>query len=219
MSHKIDRPVIGQRVNYDSYPASEISTELRFLGTNPDDPESHSTDRLWPQPPTNLADNLPDAQDNGTTIRSTQTQYLSPLFFIITAFFLSIFVLYYAHEALISPRPSLGKLFFPPSTTVFEINILSQGAAFLIAHLFTTVFEALRWKFASRTIGVRMTTFISLSSATSLLGVGRLLCARGPHQFWCLQRYEAVNLLCLLRINPTNVFLGYYILFFVLSLL
>lgn len=215
----MNRSATGQRTNFNSYPASEISTELRPLGTNPDDTQSQSTDRLWPQPPENLADNLPNARNNGTVVLSTQTQYRSHLFFVITAFFLSNFVLYYAHEALVNPRPTLGKLLFPPSTTVFVINVLSQGVAFLIAQLFTAVFEALRWKFASRRIGVRMTTFLGLSGATSLLGVGRLLCARGPHQFWCLQRYEAVLLLCSLRFDPTDTFLGYYILFFVPLLL
>lgn len=125
-----------------------------------------------------------------------QTQYRSNLFFVIAAFVLSNFVIYYAYKALVSPRPALGKLFFPPSITVFVINVLSQGVAFLLAHLFASIFESLRWTFASQRTGARMATFLSLSRVTSLIGIVRLLCVKGPHRFWCLQRYRVVSFLC-----------------------
>jgi len=196
----MDRSGNDQWSHYNSLSASETSTELRLLGNQPDDVYTQNAPYHFDRFPKPLRH--PEYSQNagslneGTTISSKQTQYGSNLFFVIAAFVLSNLVLYYAYEALLSPRPALGKLFFPPSITIFVINVLSQGVAFLMAHLFASIFENLRWTFTSQKTGVRMTTFLGLSRATSLLGVVRLLCVKGPHRFWCLQRYGAVSFLC-----------------------
>jgi putative flippase GtrA len=219
----MDRSGNGQWTHYNSHSASETSTELRLLGNQPDrvfkQNSPYHFDRFpeplrHPECPPNAG-----TLNEGTTISSKQTQHGWSLFCIIAAFALSNFALYYAYEALVSPRPALGKLFFPPSTTVFVINVLSQGVAFLMNYLFTSAFENVRWTFASQRTGTRMATFLGLSGATSFLGVIRLLGVRGPHRFWCLQKYGAISFFCWLRFHGTDIFLGYSIRRFALLLL
>jgi hypothetical protein len=197
----MDRSTNGQWTQYNLHSESETSTELRLLGDQPDQPyqltqnSPYHFDR-FPESLRHL-ESSPNAGplNAGTAISSKHTQYGWNLFCIIAAFALSNFALYYAYEALLSRRPALGKLFFPPSITVFVINVLSQGVAFLMNHLFASVFENLRWTFASQRTGARMATFLGLSGATSLLGVIRLLGVKGPHRIWCLQRSEPISFL------------------------
>lgn len=123
-----------------------------------------------------------------TPMPSRMRRYDSNIALLFVALVLSIFVFYYSYEALINPRPKLGKLFFSAPATVFVINVLSQGEAFIMARLYASMFEAVRWSFASRRAGVSLATFLGLSSSTSLFGIFRLLLAKGHHQFWCTQR-------------------------------
>jgi len=190
---QLDRSEKGQWSHNNARSVSESSTDLRRLG-NPDPQNTPYRFDRFPEPLRHPEySQNPGSLKEGTIISSKQSQYGSDLGFVAAAFVLSNFALYYAYEALVSPRPALGKLFFPPSITIFVINVLSQGVAFLMAHIFASTFEGLRWTFASRRTGVRMATFLGLSRATSLLGVGRLLCVKSPHRFWCLQRYGAVS--------------------------
>jgi hypothetical protein len=120
---------------------------------------------------------------------SRSKQYHSLLLLLIGTTLLSIFAIYYAYQALLNPRPALGKLFFPPSDTVFVINVLSQGVTFAVLQLSALECESLRWILAARVKGVQLTTFLCLSVATSFFGTLRLLFIKGRHSFWCLQRY------------------------------
>ena len=177
-----------------SFQVSDAPTELRLLATttNEETPQPlHPVVRPYRGPRLQV-DHIP--VNIGTTIPPKRVQYRSQTFLALSSFLLSAFAIYYAYEALINPQPLLGKLIFSPSTTVFVINVLSQSVAFLIARVFASAFEALRWSFAARNSGVTLTTFLSLSSGTSLYGVCRLLLTRGYHNFWCVQRFVITKL-------------------------
>jgi hypothetical protein len=174
-----------------SVPVSDALTELQLL------PGTTYEETLQPgvrsfRTPRPRDDHIP--LGNGTTIPPKRVQYRSQIFLALVSFLLSAFAFYYAYEALINPRPLLGKLIFSPSTTVFVINVLSQLVAFFLARVFASVFEALRWNFAARSSGVSLATFLCLSSGTSLYGISRLLLARGYHRFWCVQRFVLTEL-------------------------
>ena len=124
----------------------------------------------------------------GTAIpsRLKQSFYIISLF--IVAALLSTFVCYYVYQTLVSATPALGKLLFSASTTVFAVNILSQGVQITINTLFGDLFEAMRWQLASRRTGVSIKTFLGLSGSTPRIGIGMLLGAKGTHRFWCFQK-------------------------------
>jgi hypothetical protein len=127
----------------------------------------------------------------GTPIPSRNKQYYPTFVLLVASIALSIFVVYYGYETLINPSPILGSLLLAPYNTVLLINIMSQAVAFLMRQLYSTLLEAVRWKFASGKNGVQLTTFLGLSAATSLHGVLWLFYEKGKHRFWCLQRYTS----------------------------
>jgi hypothetical protein len=163
--------------------AVESSTELRLLnrteGTRSRDGSPRPQSQVQPENP---------VAGRGRVSSKTR-QYRAEFFFAIAALVLSIFAFYYSYEALIDPNPALGNLYFSPPTTVFIINVLSQGVAWILKIFFASIFELLRWNFASRRSGVQVTTFLTLSTGTSLFGVFRLFRTSGQHQWWCAQRY------------------------------
>jgi hypothetical protein len=185
-----------------SFPNSDAPTEMRLLPGTTGEDTPHMFD------PAVRSSRVPRFQEyhvpssDGTTIPPKREQYRSQIFLAFASFLLSVFAFYYAYEALINPQPLLGKLIFSPSTTVFVINVLSQSVAFLIARVFASAFEALRWSLAARRRGVTLPTFLSLSSGTSLYGIFMLLLANGQHRIWCAQRFA---------ITASSVTLGYYI--------
>lgn len=103
---------------------------------------------------------------------------------------LSILLFLYLYATLVSNTPPLGPLLFSPSRTLLVVTILSQGLGIIFRVLFSSVFDALRWHFASREKGVSITVFLGLSPATSSLGVIKLLYSIGlrSRAWWCLQR-------------------------------
>jgi hypothetical protein len=103
---------------------------------------------------------------------------------------LSVLLFFYIYAALVSDNPPLGPLLFSPSRTLLVITILSQSLSILFKIVFSCVFDALRWHFASRETGVSITTFLGLSPATSSLGAIKLLYYSGlrNHTWWCFQR-------------------------------
>lgn len=100
----------------------------------------------------------------------------------------STFIFYYIIEALTVREAKLGALLFSPSKTVAIVNGMATILLVLLTMLCHMVLEALKWQMASRRNGARVTTFLSLSSATTLLGAIRLMTVRGLHYFWCLLR-------------------------------
>jgi hypothetical protein len=67
--------------------------------------------------------------------------------------------------------------------------------------LTSSVFEAVRWAFASSRSGIPASSFLSLSRATSVFGILNLLIGnekhslvrKDGHRFWSLQRYYLCN--------------------------
>ena len=83
-----------------------------------------------------------------------------------------------------------------PSRAVAVLNVLSHFTVFLLQTLTSSVFDELRWGFASRNEGVSAFSFLVLSPATSIFGVLEvwirtiLKSHGGPagHHFWGFQR-------------------------------
>jgi hypothetical protein len=124
----------------------------------------------------------------GTPLPSRWAQMEAVIKFHFVVVLLFIFVAYYVQQTLTIQNPALGALLFSPSITVAVINAMSTILVTLIAGLYGMVFDAVRWQLAGRRRGVKFITFLSLSGATSLLGVARLLPLFGFHQFSCIQR-------------------------------
>jgi hypothetical protein len=129
------------------------------------------------------------ANSSHKTITSKYARYLSSVLPGLGACILFIFVVYYACEALIAPNPALGALSFPPSTTLFVINVLSHITSFTLRRLVSTSFAHIRWNLLCNENGVRMLTNLALDKGTTLYGVFLLLWTRGTHRKWCLLRY------------------------------
>jgi hypothetical protein len=132
--------------------------------------------------------NKAPASRNVTLLPTTfkQFKWTIGLFSATIPLFAVLFL--YIYAALIAQHPKLGRLLFSPSRTIFVVGLLSQVVALLIKHFFDNVFDALRWQLASRRGGVRTTSFLGLSGATSLLGIITLIFVGGPHIVWCVQR-------------------------------
>src|SRR5436305_11410544 len=110
-------------------------------------PPSNETDiqqRLDETTPSNNGTVLPTKfkQRRWTIVLFAVTLPLSALFFL------------YIYAALIAKHPRLGRLLFSPSRTIFVVVLLSQIIALLIKHLYSNVFDVLRWQLASRDSGV-----------------------------------------------------------------
>jgi hypothetical protein len=144
----------------------------------PPSPERDSPPQLNKAPSSRNAALLPT--------KSKQLKWTIVLFSVAVPLFAVSFL--YIYAALIAQHPKLGRLLFSPSQTIFVVGLLSQVIALLIKHFFDNIFDALRWQLASRRGGVRTTTFLGLSGATSLLGLTMLICVGGPHIIWCVQR-------------------------------
>ena len=160
------------------------SSNLLSLELRPFDENQRNTQKYEPLSTTE------NAEVTGTAIPSRIKQSLSNIALITGNVAFIIFVSYYVYESLVRSNPALGPLFFTPSTTVFVVNIMSQIVAIILKALFGSAFEALRWQLASRANGVLVTTFLTLSRATSSLGVFTLLLTarRGGHTPWGFQR-------------------------------
>src|SRR2546423_757004 len=136
----------------------------------------------------------------GVKLESAFRQYF--LTWVLALFTLGwmIFTIYFAYNCSISNPLTPSLIFSKPERTILLLNILSQFTIFLLAELTLSVFEALRWAFASSPHGINVFSFVGLSRATSLLGILSLLIRnriRGPgepilskdgHRLWGLQR-------------------------------
>jgi hypothetical protein len=129
------------------------------------------------------------ASHTGTPTLPKYRQYAAMFGHVVFATILSVFLSLYTYEILVNPKPKLGRLLFSPPTTFLIVSIISHSIPILLRQSFSMVFDALRWSFASRSKGVCLTTFLGLSSVTSLASVFRLFCQQGAHRSWCLQRY------------------------------
>jgi hypothetical protein len=181
---------------------SSMDPSLASTNTAPQTSESSAktqirsenlTESVCKTPPSSEGENPPrlntaTSPRNGTPLptKFKQFKWMMVLFAATVPLFAVSFL--YIYAALIAQHPKLGRLLFSPSRTIFIVGLLSQVIALLIKHFFDNVFDALRWQLASRSGGVRTTTFLGLSGATSLLGLITLICVGGPHIVWCVQR-------------------------------
>jgi len=83
-----------------------------------------------------------------------------------------------------------------PAQTITVLNILSHITVFLLQVLTSSVFEILRWAFASTKAGVSAFGFLTMSRATGPLGVLYLLFFDSKtgnfwtgHRLWGVQRF------------------------------
>jgi hypothetical protein len=101
----------------------------------------------------------------------------------------AVFSVYYSYTVLVSENAVPQALSLSPGKTVMAINVLSHVVAYLSWSLVTDANEALRWALACRPQGVSLTSFLALSRATPLMGVGYLCTVWGEHILWALQKW------------------------------
>ena len=96
---------------------------------------------------------------------------------------------YYSTRVMVDQRELPSALALSPGRTVLVVNVLSKLTAFLSLSLFTDIIEALRWTLACRAEGLLLTSFLTMSRATPIMGVLYLCKIPGLHQIWAIQRY------------------------------
>src|SRR5271170_5472202 len=115
----------------------------------------------------------------------------------VTAVFMS-FTIFFAYNSSMETPVSSILIFSNPERSILALNVLSQLTIFFLHELTTSVLEATRWAFASSASGVSAFAFLSMSRATSIVGVLCLLMGNGPtpykvekdgHRLWGGQRY------------------------------
>lgn len=108
------------------------------------------------------------------------------------------FTVFFAYNSSMEHPVSTTLIFQNPERSILALNVLSQITIFCLAELTTSVLEATRWAFACGASGASALTFLSLSRATSLIGVLCLLMGNGStpykvekdgHRLWGGQRY------------------------------
>ena len=108
------------------------------------------------------------------------------------------FTIFFAYNSSMERPVSIAFIFQNPERSILALNVLSQVTIFFLSELTTSVLEATRWAFACSASGASAFTFLSLSRATSLVGVLCLLMGSGPtpykferdgHRVWGGQRY------------------------------
>jgi hypothetical protein len=163
--------------------------------------DSNITKQLPPPMFADLQDNsrgqffIHDDEDSSPVLRFDSTSHVQPKFkrlsivwrtAIITCI-ISTFAVFYSYRALVSLSTLPKHLALSPGKTVLVVNILSHVVAFLCWNLFVNTSEALRWAIACRADkGILVTSFLTLSRATSLAGIWNLIARGGTHQFWCI---------------------------------
>src|SRR5271154_1167236 len=112
----------------------------------------------------------------------------------VTAVFMS-FTIFFAYNSSMETPVSATLVFSNPERSILALNVLSQVTIFFLHELTTSVLEATRWAFASSASGVSAFAFLSMSRATSIVGVLCLLMGNGPtpykveKELWGGQRY------------------------------
>ena len=143
-----------------------------------------------------------DSLHSKQPLRSSLYQFRVTLaLMVVTAIWIG-FTIFYAYNATVDPPVSRKLLSSSPANTILAINVLSHITIFLLQVLCSDVFEGIRWALASGG-GIPMSTFLSLSRATSPVGVLYLLLHRAKsklgifrgHHFWGLKRYFPRSLL------------------------
>jgi hypothetical protein len=90
---------------------------------------------------------------------------------------------------LVNEEPPPDLLMLSPAKTLLAIAVMVQMLSYLLSAFQLASFEALRWALACSDNGVSFKSFLGLSRATSLMGVGYLFWERGTHHIWCFERW------------------------------
>ena len=150
----------------------------------------------YPRPSQIISSRFQYDIDNGVTLRSPIRQLFWSWILSVVASVWVIFTVYFAYNCTLDRPLSTRLMFSRPDNTILALNVLSHGTIFLLGHLTSSVFEAVRWALASSKNGISVFSFIGLSRATSPLGVmtlmvgnaGSKLFARDGHRLWGFQR-------------------------------
>ena len=81
------------------------------------------------------------------------------------------FTIYFAYNCSLEVPQSPILIFPKPQRTILTLTILSQSTIFLLGQLANSLFETVRWAFASSELGIPALSFFALGSSTSTLGV------------------------------------------------
>jgi hypothetical protein len=90
------------------------------------------------------------------------------------------FTIFFAYNSSMETPVSTKLIFSNPERSILALNVLSQVTIFFLHELMTSVLKATRWAFASSASGVSAFAFLSMSRATSIVGVLCLLKGKGP---------------------------------------
>lgn len=143
------------------------------------------------------------SKSNGTRLQSIVRQSYQDFALGACTMICCLITLLYAYGATVG-NPSLQSLYKDTSYTVFLLWVLSQLSVFLVRQLISSTFERLRWALASAEKGILLTSFLGMSSATTLAGVLRLLVSSGENtqgrkiwdkvatkvEWWTVQRFH-----------------------------
>jgi hypothetical protein len=137
-------------------------------------------------------------------LRSPFRQFFWTWALTIVSIIWVVFTVYFAYNCTMDKPLSTTLVFSRPDNTILALNILSHGTILLLRELTSSVFEAVRWAFASSKDGISAFSFLGLSRATSPLGVLNLMggsarskpfkFAKDGHRIWGFQRYLQAEL-------------------------
>src|SRR5271170_88579 len=99
------------------------------------------------------------------------------LWSFLTAISVSVTV-FFAYNSSLDKPVSSRFIFTRPERTIFVLNVLTQITIFCLTEVTLTVFDALRWVFASSSSGISAPTFLVMSRATNITGVLCLVMGR-----------------------------------------
>jgi len=134
---------------------------------------------------------------DGVVLRSPTRNFIWTWILTIVSTVWVLFTVYFAYNCTLEKPLSTWLIFPGPDNTILTLNVLSHGTIFLLRELASSVFEAVRWAFASSKEGISAFSFLGMSRATSPLGVLNLMArsatsrwfAKDGHRMWGLQRY------------------------------
>jgi len=131
-------------------------------------------------------------------LKPTWKQFLQTWIFIFCAIIWISFTIFFAYNSTLTNPFSKSLLLSKPSRTITALTVMSHITVLWLQMITSTVFEAVRWTYASSTEGISAFAFIALSRATGIPGIVKLLFhdsktnqgfAKG-HRLWGVQRSD-----------------------------
>lgn len=148
-----------------------------------------------PSPP--LQDNSQINDSSATPLKPTWKQFLMTWGFTVCATLWIIFTIFFAYNSTLSNPFSTSLIPSKPNNTIAALAVLSHVTVFLLQMITSSVFEAVRWAYASSRGGISAFAFVALSRATGIHGVADLVIHDSKtnegftkgHRFWGSQRF------------------------------